>query len=462
MAPEVIREGSVYDFKADIWSLGITVYEIATGNPPYAEQDPRSALMMLSQNKPPKLVGPFSPLIKEFVALCLTSNPEERPTADELLKHRFIKAYSKIPASVLKELIIRHERYKSVRNSRTSMMLVPDPDASTGSSDEDDENSANISCWNFDTVKSQLQNEVHLTEPAIKYKNLAVKAIEAINQTDPFDITSPTLPDLPDKPSTITQTAESDTIKLKTIIPPHNRQDNPLSKMFFDQEKDDIPLGEMPKSSYNFETAKKPTIINIPTDDQIPVSTTQKSTSSVSRTAKHPANSIPFNQDRSVEPLFPPPKSALRSTAARQKAIARAEDQTATLPPQLPRATSEQPQIPPPPSDQRVQQLKQSKITTKRRSKSLSQLAKDELQSLIDSPPLIPKNFYAQRKPSTMSLANSTSSPLKFSNTSSPISKHAQTPPSSKLIPVAAITIPSKTHMKVICILIYYMPLLTL
>ncbi|KXN70308.1 Pkinase-domain-containing protein [Conidiobolus coronatus NRRL 28638] len=162
MAPEVIREGSVYDFKADIWSLGITVYEIATGNPPYAEQDPRSALMMLSQNKPPKLVGPFSPLIKEFVAFCLTNNPEERPTADELLKHRFIKAYSKIPASVLKELIIRHERYKSVRNSRTSMMLVPDPDTSAGSSDEDDENSANISCWNFDTVKSQLQNEAQL------------------------------------------------------------------------------------------------------------------------------------------------------------------------------------------------------------------------------------------------------------------------------------------------------------
>lgn len=77
MAPEVITEGSPYNQKADIWSLGITVYEIALGNPPYAEHDPKSALMMLAQGKPPKLTGPFSAQIKDFVAMCLTFNPEE-------------------------------------------------------------------------------------------------------------------------------------------------------------------------------------------------------------------------------------------------------------------------------------------------------------------------------------------------------------------------------------------------
>lgn len=76
MAPEIITR-SQYDFKADIWSLGITIIELATGNPPFADQDPRRALFLIPRSKPPKLEGNFSPAIKEFIGLCLREEPEE-------------------------------------------------------------------------------------------------------------------------------------------------------------------------------------------------------------------------------------------------------------------------------------------------------------------------------------------------------------------------------------------------
>jgi serine/threonine-protein kinase 24/25/MST4 len=75
MAPEVIKR-SAYDCKADIWSLGITVYEMATGNPPYADQDPMRVIFLIPRNPPPQLEGNQSKLLKEFVSLCLNDDPE--------------------------------------------------------------------------------------------------------------------------------------------------------------------------------------------------------------------------------------------------------------------------------------------------------------------------------------------------------------------------------------------------
>lgn len=74
MAPEVIKK-STYDFKADIWSLGVTVYEMATGNPPYAHQDPMKAIFLIARSPPATLEGDFDKSLKEFVSLCLQEEP---------------------------------------------------------------------------------------------------------------------------------------------------------------------------------------------------------------------------------------------------------------------------------------------------------------------------------------------------------------------------------------------------
>jgi len=111
MAPEVIKQ-SGYDQMADIWSLGITAIEMAKGEPPYAELHPMKVLFMIPKHNPPTLEGDFTKHFKDFVFSCLQMEPSRRPTADDLLRTKFISKAKKTGSLV--ELIERKRRWKEL------------------------------------------------------------------------------------------------------------------------------------------------------------------------------------------------------------------------------------------------------------------------------------------------------------------------------------------------------------
>lgn len=159
MAPEVIMEGTSYDVKADIWSLGITIYEIATGNPPYCDKEAIRAMQLITKSKPPRLDGKqYSSLLKEIIALCLDENPEERISAEDLLKTKFIKFHKNSSTTLLKELISRYLLWREKKSSRDSILMNVEDDV--------EENEIGVK-WDFDSLSSHeyiVENEINMED----------------------------------------------------------------------------------------------------------------------------------------------------------------------------------------------------------------------------------------------------------------------------------------------------------
>ena len=93
MSPERI-DGQPYSFPADIWALGLTLLECATGTYPYdASKGTMQLMLNLMEDECPLPEGHhdnMSEVLKDFIRRCMHKNPVKRPTAMELLRHPFV------------------------------------------------------------------------------------------------------------------------------------------------------------------------------------------------------------------------------------------------------------------------------------------------------------------------------------------------------------------------------------
>uniref|UniRef100_A0A669P1E8 mitogen-activated protein kinase kinase kinase n=1 Tax=Phasianus colchicus TaxID=9054 RepID=A0A669P1E8_PHACC len=135
MAPEIIDKGPRgYGKAADIWSLGCTIIEMATGKPPFYELgEPQAAMFKVGMFKiHPEIPESMSAEAKSFILRCFEPDPDKRAFAHELLVDEFLKVSSKkrkSPSKLSEEMVLDEEYLRSI--SLPVPVLVEDTSSSS-------------------------------------------------------------------------------------------------------------------------------------------------------------------------------------------------------------------------------------------------------------------------------------------------------------------------------------------
>uniref|UniRef100_A0A1D1YUZ6 mitogen-activated protein kinase kinase n=1 Tax=Anthurium amnicola TaxID=1678845 RepID=A0A1D1YUZ6_9ARAE len=134
MSPERIRNES-YSYPADIWSLGLALFECGTGEFPYTANDSPVNLMLqiLYDPSPSPPKNSFSPEFCSFIDACLQKDADSRPTAEQLLAHPFVRKYEDMRidlAAFVRSIFDRTQRLKDLADMLTVhyYMLFDGPD----------------------------------------------------------------------------------------------------------------------------------------------------------------------------------------------------------------------------------------------------------------------------------------------------------------------------------------------
>ena len=122
MAPEVLKRK--YDEKCDLWSIGVILYILLTGRPPFDGNDDDEILKNVEIGIYDKTSYPYPSLssyAKDLINKLLQYDPKKRINAEEALEHQWFKTaefrkkdkVNTIPQALAKELISNMTKYKS-------------------------------------------------------------------------------------------------------------------------------------------------------------------------------------------------------------------------------------------------------------------------------------------------------------------------------------------------------------
>ncbi|XP_063291016.1 STE20-like serine/threonine-protein kinase isoform X2 [Pelobates fuscus] len=181
MAPEVVMcetsKDKPYDFKADVWSLGVTLIEMAQIEPPHHELNPMRVLLKIAKSEPPTLAQPsrWSRDFNDFLRKCLEKNVDNRWSTAQLLQHPFVssvnsnKPVRELIAEAKAEVLEEVEESKEEEEEESEDTSLPVPDNKRASSDlsiaslDDDKLSQNASSLETVTenvVPAEIKNKV--------------------------------------------------------------------------------------------------------------------------------------------------------------------------------------------------------------------------------------------------------------------------------------------------------------
>ena len=123
MAPEIAR-GKVADFRADIYSVGVSMYHMLAGEPPFRASSPKEVILKRFKESAPDLDEAFDihPFLSRLVAWTMNIDPEDRPESYPELIAQLEMAREKIteksPRRNERERNDRNTRERNERNSR--------------------------------------------------------------------------------------------------------------------------------------------------------------------------------------------------------------------------------------------------------------------------------------------------------------------------------------------------------
>jgi len=177
MAPEVIKQAG-YGRQADIWSLGCTVLEMATGKPPWSTEykDQVSALYNIAiSNSTPPIPDFLSEQCKDFLMQCFRRNARERPNAKRLLRHLWLSGSplsspQGVPTSPFTPPPPDPSRHNINITPLPVTLSAPAPAASgpPGTPDSNEHNGTSDNAFPFYVPKTEIQ----LKLPNDKFKKL--------------------------------------------------------------------------------------------------------------------------------------------------------------------------------------------------------------------------------------------------------------------------------------------------